>query len=462
MQKSLMNLSSCLLIAIAAAANPFVVQAQTASKQDVRKESVCRFNLSQTRADAIYKPGETFSFFLSLEQDGKPLVGKTIRYKLRNEEGKPDVSGTIRSSEKPFELRTSILKPGFVLLELSAWDEANKKPLTFKNKQGRNESLRALAGAGCEPLKIRSGIPEPADFDAFWNARKAELAKVPVSAKRTPVKIGNKSLQDVADLYDVEIACPGSSTPVRGYLGIPKHAKAKGHPIVLSLHGAGTRSSGVPWLAGGERAIAMDINAHGVLNGQPEAFYRNLAKTSLKDYWYIGNDDRNRNYFTGMYMRLMRTLQYLKSLPEWDGKNLIVTGGSQGGAQALAAAGLDGDVSFCIAVVPWLCNFTGVTEGRIPPYWPTWIPMKNGKPVNPKLAAELPYVDSALMAKRIRCETVVTVGFIDYGACPPSGVYTAFNNIPHGKKTMRPFPVGGHGGTNANGVLGGHLKKIAK
>ena len=70
-----------------------------------------------------------------------------------------------------------------------------------------------------------------------------------------------------------------------------------------------------------------------------------------------------------MFQRACRALEYLKSRPEWDGRILIVSGGSQGGAQALAAAGLDPQVTCCVALVPALCDHHGLLAGR-QPSWP--------------------------------------------------------------------------------------------
>jgi len=62
---------------------------------------------------------------------------------------------------------------------------------------------------------------------------------------------------------------------------------------------------------------------------------------------YQGMESRSDFYFRGMYLRLIRTLDFLASQPEWDGKRILVIGESQGGGQALAAAGLDKEL------VPW-------------------------------------------------------------------------------------------------------------
>lgn len=65
-----------------------------------------------------------------------------------------------------------------------------------------------------------------------------------------------------------------------------------------------------------------------------------------------------------MYLRELRALEYVKSLPAWNGTDLGATGGSQGGMQSLAV-GLDPDVTYCYAWSPWCCNFGGREQGKI-------------------------------------------------------------------------------------------------
>ena len=104
----------------------------------------------------------------------------------------------------------------------------------------------------------------------------------------------------------------------------------------------------------GRGALSFDLNAHGMLNGQPDSYYDSLQQNDLKNYPYIGLGSKKDFYFRGMYLRLMRTLDFLTSQPEWDGKRIMVIGESQGGGQALATAGLDHRVTAVIATVP-LC-----------------------------------------------------------------------------------------------------------
>ena len=117
-----------------------------------------------------------------------------------------------------------------------------------------------------------------------------------------------------------------------------------------------------------------------------------------------------------MTLRVLRALEFIKAQPEWDGRTLVVVGGSQGAFQALLAAALDPDVSQCVAAKPWLCDLGGVTLGRLKGWRPDHTPA-------------LDYFDPVHHARRIRCETLLSIGLGDY-VCPPSGVAVLFNNIP--------------------------------
>ncbi len=65
-----------------------------------------------------------------------------------------------------------------------------------------------------------------------------------------------------------------------------------------------------------------------------------------------------------VYLACVRSIDLLTSLPEWDGKNVVVQGGSQGGALALVTAGLDQRVTACVANHPALSDMAGYKAGR--------------------------------------------------------------------------------------------------
>jgi cephalosporin-C deacetylase-like acetyl esterase len=184
-------------------------------------------------------------------------------------------------------------------------------------------------------------------------------------------------------------------------------------------------------------ALCFDLNAHGMLNNQPEEYYAGLENGELKDYPFQGIGSKQDFYFRGMYLRLIRTLDFLTQQPEWDGKRILVIGQSQGGGQALAAAGLDSRVSAVVATLPAMCDWGGNLVGR-KGGWPN--PMSNKEP-NSKLQV-LPYFDTASLLKGTKTRIFAEIGLID-NTCPSTSVYAALNQAK-GEKTIIPIPYLGH------------------
>ena len=161
-------------------------------------------------------------------------------------------------------------------------------------------------------------------------------------------------------------------------------------------------------------------------------------------------------------MRLMRALEYIKSQPEWDGKNLIVSGGSQGGSQVLAACALDKDVTFARAGVPGWCDLAGCLYNRRSGGGQVYT-LKEHQ-TNPAYSVAVSYYDCTFFARRVKCPIYINTGFMDT-VCAPSSVFTAYNSIPAGvEKHMQTSPTGIHGTPHTEGhkALNDHLDSILK
>lgn len=359
------------------------------------------------RTDALYRQGETVTFVLTLEADGQPAEAGEVAWTLTQDGVPPTKKGnaTIRAGRAT--ITGQLDAPGF--LQCRAIFEAGTTQLT------------ALAGAGIDPLKIKPSQPVPADFKAFWAAKKNELAAIPLNARLTPAK----SPLNTVEVFDVQADSLGA--PVSGYFARPVGAKPRSLPAILTVHGAGVVSSrvdsAVNWAKLG--ALAIDVNAHGLPNGRDPAFYTELAAGKLKDYPRSGRTSREKVYFLGMYLRLVRALDFLTAQPEWNGRTLVVYGSSQGGAQAITAAGLDARVTFFVAAVPAMCDHTGSLAGRING-WPKMIP--TGEAPSPDVVAAVRYYDAVNFAAEAKAPGYFTVGFIDR-TCPPTSVYAAYNAL---------------------------------
>ena len=275
-------------------------------------------------------------------------------------------------------------------------------------------------GAGVEPDKL-AGLPEIADFDAFWRRQKARLAAVPLKYR---LEQQTSPLKNVT-VYAATVDCAGPR-PVTGYLTVPAGARKRSLPVRAVFAGYGVEKQNPPQ-QGPEDCIVFHVNAHGFELNRDADYYAGFARAIESNGFSYAfdpkqNADPERAYFNGMALRVLRSLEFLKALPEWDGVRLEVAGGSQGGLQAIWGAGLDPDVTGCKADIPWCCDLAGAAKlGRL-----------NGW--HPEYRRSLDYYDAVNHAKRIRCPVEITrAGLGDY-TCAPSGVAILYNSIESPKK----------------------------
>lgn len=378
-------------------------------------EAEAKLTVRADRKSALYQANEPIKFKLKLAEDGKALANAKLNFDLSGDVAVNKKGELVTDGNGEAELATSLARPGF---------------LKCTAKLASNPKIEGSGGAGIDPSKIAPSRPKPADFDTVWDNRKKVIDKFAGEVKLTAVDSNNPKVK----LYDLEVAMP-EGPPMRGYFAIPADAAAKSLPAYVSYHGAGVRSSSRPVGMAAQGVIALDINAHGILNGQSEAFYNDLNTGALKTYRYDGCEDRDKSYFRGMFERVYQSLRYVKSRPEWDGKNLIVSGGSQGGGQALVAAGLDPAVTCCVALVPALCDHGGIANGR-ESGWPRFQWSPGG--VTPAKLAAADYIDAVNFVTRVNphAEFYLSTGFIDL-SCNPASVYAAYNTIPAKNKFIQ-------------------------
>ena len=374
-------------------------------------------------ADALYKVGEPVTFQIRVTQNGQPVNGVSVQWWLKKDGGTPLDSGVSVVENGDALITGSLNEPGFMQLQATYVFGA--------------QSLTVTAGAGVDPLAITPSMPVPDDFDAFWAEKKALLAQVPLRAQAKPVNSGSLSI----DAYDVQVDALGA--PVSGYLALPKNAKPGTLPAIISLHGAGVRSaylsSATAWAQRG--MLAMDINAHGLLNGMSASYYEALNTGELADYRVRGVDSRDDFYFLGMFLRVVRAIDYLTSRPEWDGKTIILYGASQGGAQAIAGAALDARVTFFVAGVPALADLTGKIVNRATGWPGSGFTSHSSSVVQANRINTVRYFDVMNMATRVKADGFFTVGFIDT-TCAPTTVYAAYNNVKTNKQIYNQIYAG--------------------
>ena len=381
------------------------------------------------RANAIYQTDEQAKFLVSVTKGEQAVTAGEVSYVVDDfvtehppandhPQGKLNLAGDLM-------IAVTSSKPGFLRCRV-----------TFQTPDDKN--LQATAAVGFSPENIPLSLPIPEDFDTFWADQKKQLAQVQLDAKLTPVTYKDDSIE----CFDVQITCLGDA-PVSGYLARPKDAQPQSLPAILWVHGAGVGSSSLSNAVTGAQKgmLSLDINAHGIPNGQPAKFYQDLRAGRLNNYRYAGRENRETSYFRGMFLRLVRAIDFLTARPEWDGRVVAVIGHSQGGGQALVAGGLDDRVTFVATGVPAICDHSGRAAGRING-WPKLVPTaENGQPDATILQASR-YLDAVNFASRCRADAIMSVGFID-AVCPPSSCYAAYNQL-RGDKHILHEPRMGH------------------
>ena len=376
----------------------------------------------------VYKVGEPIVFLVTPDlPNGLPKGDFTVKWERTGDDGVKD-AGTYPLTTNEWRYTTRLESPGFVRLDMHVVDTNGKRVCRFD--RGWGDPVMFDGGAGAEIGKL-TGPPEPEDFDAFWTARKERLAKLPIIADLKPITCETKGVK----VYAVTVNCAGPR-PVTGYVSIPD---GKGEwPVEVSFMGYSKGGIQRPPKHSPADRIHFEVNAHGYELGREKEYYAEFyesIKSGGESYAFDmkQNASRDQAYFSGMSWRVMRALQYVKTLPQWNGRDLKVWGASQGGLQAAWAAGLDPDVSEVVLQVVWCCDMKGCLTR--PGWYVRWTPA-------------LDYYDPVNHARRFSRTCPVRIakaGLGDY-VSPPRGLACLYNAIP-GPKSITWIQGAEHGYT---------------
>ncbi len=277
--------------------------------------------------DWTYQLGQPVKFTILVTADNTPVDRATVTYSVG-----PDLM--------PAEKKTAPVPPGGLVVDGGTMSTGGfircKATVEINGRTYMNAATAAFAPETIRPLQS-----EPADFEAFWQKGKEDLAKIPLEARLTLLP---DQCTDTVNVYHVNFRTLGQAwnpTPPRIY-GILCEPKAPGkYPAVLKVPGAGVRSyAGDPGLAA-RGAIVLEIGIHGIPVTMAKEVYDAMYGGALHSYWVNQLDNRDNYYYHRVYLGCVRANDFLASREMWDGKNLLVMGASQGGALSIATAALD-------------------------------------------------------------------------------------------------------------------------
>lgn len=281
-----------------------------------------------------------------------------------------------------------------------------------QNEKGekKSELLSFRVGALFDPLNIKPGKPEPADFDAKWQElldrdEKEFGGKPPKFARlREVTKNGVENWCVVLDSLGGDVFVEWS---------VPVDAKGgkKKLPLIAYMQAYGVAGFfAQPWHAW---ACSIGVNCHSISNRAESAYYKQKSR-ELGSFGF--NEKENETfencYHVRMLMRDIRAYRWALSQPECSG-SIITDGGSQGGFQAMAMAGIMPGVDTVAAIAPWYVDLGGSTK-----HW------------RPKYGVGPSYADPVHWISRTKAKKIMyRVGIVD-SACPVDGEMALFNAIP--------------------------------
>ena len=386
-------------------------------------------------ADWLYKTGEQAKVEVSLYVYGIPQdveIGYEIGPDMMPATSKGKVQ--LRNGRATINMGT-MKQPGFLDLRLTAVRGDKKYEHHVK--------------VGFSPEQLKPYTKNPADFEAFWN-KNLETARKEVNSDKLLVKCEkvDKYTTDEFDCYLLKLKTD-SRHAVYGYLTKPKGGASGKYPVVLCPPGAGIKTIKEPMrntYYAKNGFIRLEMEIHGLNPEMTDEQFKEISTAFDRENGYLENglDDRDNYYMKHVYVACVRALDYLTSLPEWDGRNVFVQGGSQGGALSLITAGLDPRVTACVANHPALADMAGYQDNRAGGY-PHLNRLNNM--LTPEKVATLAYYDVVNFARHISCPVFLTWGYND-NTCPPTTSYIVWNLITAPKESLI-TPVNEHWTTEA-------------
>ena len=139
------------------------------------------FDFKCNKSKPFAKAGETIIIMGQVLQDGKPAAGQLVTcYFTFNEKTVKMIKKT--PADKPYTFEYTPEMPGWLALRIYAVDKKGKN-ISLKVKRGSRTITKSLYGGYgvmIDAEKLTPSVPEPSDFDEYWNKVKEELAAVPM------------------------------------------------------------------------------------------------------------------------------------------------------------------------------------------------------------------------------------------------------------------------------------------
>ena len=390
-------------------------------------------NVVPDHQDWTYKVGETATFRISVTKSATPLAGAVIDYEAGPEMYQDVKKTAVVLKDGTLTVKGKMSKPGFYRVDV-------------KTTIGGKEYKGACAAA-FSPEQLKPTTVNPADFDQFWQNAISEARHTDLNP--TKRLLPERCTKDV-NVYEVSFQNVRWGSRTYGILCEP--VKPGKYPALLRVPGAGVRPYGGDIYTASKGAVTLEIGIHGIPVTMQQSVYDDLGQGALNGYWEFGMDNRDKSYYKHVVLGCIRALDYIEQYTPWNGKELGVTGSSQGGFLSLATAGLDRRITFYAPVHAALCDHTASLKG-VACGWPHYFYWNKGKGMEKQIETSR-YYDGVNFARRI---TNAQTGWFSFGynddVVPPTTAWATYN-IVKGPKAITPYQQTAHFWYRSNGMNG--------
>ena len=383
--------------------------------------SDCLWVTVPDHADWLYQVGERATVEVQFYKYGIPRDG-VVEWSVGTDLLESDIKGTVTLNGGRANINMGTMKkPGFRDLRLKL--------------QLDGQTYQHHVKVGFSVDKIQPFTQEPKDFWTFWQQSIAEARKFPLTYTKEYVK---ERSTDKVDCYLIKLQLDRQRHAFYAYLMMPKGAQPGSCPVVLTPPGASVkpiREACMTSYYPENGLIRMAIDIHGLTPTLDEQTFADIvAAFDNKNNAYLRQslEDRDRYYMKHVYLGLVRCIDLLTSLPEWDGRNVIMQGGSQGGALALIGTALDDRVTLCVANHPALSDMAAGSAGLTSGY--PHFTQESGA-YSKECLSTLAYYDVVNFARHIKVPVYMTWGYND-NTCPPTTSYAVWNVLQCRKEAL--------------------------
>ncbi|GAA1997915.1 acetylxylan esterase [Microbacterium pumilum] len=287
-------------------------------------------------------------------------------------------------------------------------------------------------------------LAAPADLDDFWSATLQQARSAAAAPTLTPID-GPFVAVRIEDLTFTGFA----GDPIRAWVTRPNDDAP--HPTVIEYvgynGGRGLPGEKLAWAAAGFVHILMDTRGQGSGWGNggdtPDP---HGSGPSTAGFMTRGISDPETYYYRRVFTDAALLVDVAASFPFVDASRIVVTGGSQGGGIALAAAALADGVRAVMPDVPFLCDFPrSITKTPEPPFTEITRYLSVHRDKAADVLHTLSYFDAAILARRIEAPAFFSVALMDEIVLP-STVFAAYNAVPAADKAIEVYAFNGHEG----------------